>query len=748
MSSVPLNIARVPMQMQGTLLLGNLQGGQVSLLKVQQQLSTGQRLNRASDDPGASLNIEALKRQISINDNYSANLDFASGFLAQVDASLGSLNDLITQAQTIASSQVGAGSTADERAAQAEVVNALLAQALDLGNRRYQGQAIFGGQNGLTDPFGSVGGGYKYQGTTTEQGILTPAGSSIQYTLSGNTAFGAVSSQVVGYRNLGPALAASTRLTDLNGARLAGVSLGPVTLTVGMTHSTIDLSSAATAGDVVAMLNAGLAAAGSDATVSLAGGSLAITGDSTQSITFSDPASGHTAADLGIGGTAIAPTASFTGASLSPRITSTTTLASLNHSAGIDPAGLVISNGASSATISLAGMTTVGDLVNAINSSGTHVRAEINNGGTGINLFNPLSGTALRVGENGGTTADQLGVRSFNAGTRLADLNNSTGITPIAGTLSGPSGRIVITRTDGTQFNVQVDGVKTPAQLAAAINSAAGNTTVTAALNAAGNGLTLTDTTGGAGNLTVAAGSGYISNGTELGLFKTGAGGTLAGSNITFSTDDFRITRRDGSSFTVSLAGAATVQDVLNRINNADGNTDPVTQVSAALNAVGNGMQLSDASTGTGTLTVTALNGSQAAGQLGIARAAGSPGIITGDDTNPLQPQGVFSSLSLLREALLRNDNAGIMQAAAMLAKDGTRAIRVRGIVGAREKDVSGRKDDVTAEQSQLKQALSLLADTDFTEAATRFQQLQTAYQASLQVAQQANNLSLLDFLK
>src|SRR3954462_11573253 len=119
MSVVPINVARVSMQMQGSLLLGTMQDGQVNLLKVQQQLATGQRLNRPSDDPGAVLSIENLKRQISGNDIYSSNLEFAGGFLSQADSSLGSLNDLINQAKSIASSQLGAGSSADERAAQA-----------------------------------------------------------------------------------------------------------------------------------------------------------------------------------------------------------------------------------------------------------------------------------------------------------------------------------------------------------------------------------------------------------------------------------------------------------------------------------------------------------------------------------------------------------------------------------------------------------------------------------------------------
>jgi flagellin-like hook-associated protein FlgL len=270
-------------------------------------------------------------------------------------------------------------------------------------------------------------------------------------------------------------------------------------------------------------------------------------------------------------------------------------------------------------------------------------------------------------------------------------------------------------------------------------------------MNSTGNGITLTDTSGGAGNLAVAAGNGFVSNSSDLGIIRTGTGGTLAGTDITFSTDDFRITRRDGTSFTVSLAGppaVATIQDVLNRINGADGNTNPLTQVTASLNTTGNGIQLSDASTGPGALTLTQLNASDAANQLGIAKAQTSSGIITGDDNNPLQPEGVFSSLTMLRDALLQNDNAGIARAAELLEADGARAIRTRGVVGAREQDISARKDQATAEQTDLKQALSLLADTDFTTAATRFQQLQTAFQASLQVAQTTRNLSLLDFLR
>src|SRR4051794_20993768 len=105
--SVPLAIARVSMQMQGSLLLSTLHSGQLGLLKVQQQLSSGNRLNQASDDPAAAVSIEALKRQINTNTGYTTNLNFASGMLSQADSALGGLNDLIIQAQGIANSEVG-----------------------------------------------------------------------------------------------------------------------------------------------------------------------------------------------------------------------------------------------------------------------------------------------------------------------------------------------------------------------------------------------------------------------------------------------------------------------------------------------------------------------------------------------------------------------------------------------------------------------------------------------------------------
>ena len=72
--------------------------------------------------------------------------------------------------------------------------------------------------------------------------------------------------------------------------------------------------------------------------------------------------------------------------------------------------------------------TTVEDLLNAINASGTAVRAQINASGTGIDILNPTQGPQMTIAENGGTTASDLGVRSLGPATQLSELNDGKGV--------------------------------------------------------------------------------------------------------------------------------------------------------------------------------------------------------------------------------------------------------------------------------------------------------------------------------
>ena len=76
--------------------------------------------------------------------------------------------------------------------------------------------------------------------------------------------------------------------------------------------------------------------------------------------------------------------------------------------------GLQITNGDKTYTIDTSADNTVEDLLNSITGSGAGLLAQINAAGTGISIQSRLSGGDFSIGENGGSAATQLGIRTFH----------------------------------------------------------------------------------------------------------------------------------------------------------------------------------------------------------------------------------------------------------------------------------------------------------------------------------------------
>jgi flagellar hook-associated protein 3 FlgL len=70
------------------------------------------------------------------------------------------------------------------------------------------------------------------------------------------------------------------------------------------------------------------------------------------------------------------------------------------------------------------------------------VRVRINDAGTGINLYNEVAGPGLAVEEvpGGAATATELGIRSYNAQTRLSDFNDGRGVRIVTGSTDPVTG--------------------------------------------------------------------------------------------------------------------------------------------------------------------------------------------------------------------------------------------------------------------------------------------------------------------
>ena len=413
--------------------------------------------------------------------------------------------------------------------------------------------------------------------------------------------------------------------------------------------------------------------------------------------------------------------------------------------------GVRVVNGGETFDITFGNAENVNDLLNILNGSDAGLQAEINASGTGINIRSRLSGQDFQIGENGGTTATQLGVRTYNTSTQLDDFNYGVGVPTGAGfdlpTVTGTD--FTITTSDGQNFNVDLSGATSLNDVVVAINGVTG-VNATASLAAPGNIVELADNTAPGGSLTVTQATGSAA-GRYLGLIPDGqsagttATGTLTGDDENYI--DFTITAADGQSFGIDLSAAQTVGDVLDTINAITG-----VAVTAQLAAFGNGIGLVDNTGGGGQLTVSEDSVAQTAEALGLipsgidSTSSATP-TLTGTDRNFLETDSVFTTLIRLRDALVANDTTAISRAAAKIGDDINRVTIARAEVGAREQGLIISQQNLQDEDIQLRSALSDEIDIDLVEAISDLTSRQVALEASLRVSANLLQLSLLNFI-
>lgn len=530
--------SRVPTLMAGRLLGGSIAQTQREMLDLQLGFASGTRLQRGSDDPRATRAIQLLQSSMVRRDQRLNAISWGEAVLGRVDTSLSSLTDLVTEARALAVGQSDDSADADSRAAQAVVVSSMIDQLFAEANADLQGLHIFGGQNGGQRPFASFLGGFRYLGSG--EGLVNDNGLGLPITLSGDEAFGAVSARVEGQVDLNPALSAGVYLEDLAGVDGQGVGGGVVELTAGPNTVEVDLNGAATVGEVLERLQAGLDNVAPGSTVTTDGSRFSVTVAGAEDLVIAGVA-GDVGSDLGLEGT-FASGAATTGGDTQPQLLSRTRIADLEGLSGV-LGSIRLENGGNVQTVDLSGAETIADLQNLIESADLGIRLELEQDGT-LSMFNEVSGTWMSIGEDGGDTATLLGLRSMGLDTPLSVFNDGDGVPIRSGSIDPETGLpdpaadvdFTITLADGRSFEVDLAGAETVADVLAALEAAAGAATppigpaeFSAELATTGNGIVLTDNSGGVtGTFTVTPANG--SRAAEaLGLLAPVSGNVISG---------------------------------------------------------------------------------------------------------------------------------------------------------------------------------------------------------------------------
>jgi flagellar hook-associated protein 3 FlgL len=134
--------------------IAGVQDRQHDMLRLQQQLSSGQRMLVPSDDPVAAAQALDLKQSRALNQQYQANGDTAKAQLMIEEGALESVTSLLQDVRTLAVYAGDAALTDQDRLALAAEVKNRYDELLALANQdNGNGQFLFSGYQGATQPF-------------------------------------------------------------------------------------------------------------------------------------------------------------------------------------------------------------------------------------------------------------------------------------------------------------------------------------------------------------------------------------------------------------------------------------------------------------------------------------------------------------------------------------------------------------------------------------------------------------------
>lgn len=182
-------MVRVTNNMMNTQLVRNLNRNAASMQYVQNQISTGKKINKPSDDPVGITYSLRYRSALSSNEQYQKNNDAALSWLEHTDSMLGQAGDILQRVREL--TVKGATSTNPQSALNAIKVeiDQLKQQMVDIGNSKLNNKSIFNGQTYDSLPY-TVNGASE---AITDQGdvsYIVGEGLSIPINISGNEAFG------------------------------------------------------------------------------------------------------------------------------------------------------------------------------------------------------------------------------------------------------------------------------------------------------------------------------------------------------------------------------------------------------------------------------------------------------------------------------------------------------------------------------------------------------------------------------
>ena len=124
---------------------------QTQLATLQQQVATGKKLQSASDDPNAAVQLLELRSELTLMQTHQENMTLVDAALSQEEAVISSVNDALNRVRELRIQGQNEILAQSDREAIATEIDGLKEQLLSLANStNFNGESIFSGSRTLS----------------------------------------------------------------------------------------------------------------------------------------------------------------------------------------------------------------------------------------------------------------------------------------------------------------------------------------------------------------------------------------------------------------------------------------------------------------------------------------------------------------------------------------------------------------------------------------------------------------------
>jgi flagellar hook-associated protein 3 FlgL len=144
---------RVTQSMMSSQLIRNLNRNSQKMNDQQNQLATGRRINRPSDDPVGITYSMRYRSELSVNDQYISNADAARSWLDYSDTMMSQTGDVLQRTRELVTQAASGSNPQSALDSISKEVSQLYDQLVSIGNSKFNGKYVFNGEKTDVKPY-------------------------------------------------------------------------------------------------------------------------------------------------------------------------------------------------------------------------------------------------------------------------------------------------------------------------------------------------------------------------------------------------------------------------------------------------------------------------------------------------------------------------------------------------------------------------------------------------------------------